>query len=85
MGTITKAFVLKVIKRGFSLAVGIGLARLGVFLKNFEKETIFMNLCNVNSKVPDLNWGGGHFNFICTGGVWPQDRKILRLFAIEID
>ena len=20
--------------------------------------------------------GGGHFNFVCTGGVWPQDRKI---------
>ena len=34
--------------------VGIGLARLGVVLKGFEKETILMNLCNVNGKVPDL-------------------------------
>ena len=30
------------------------LARLGVFLKKFEKETVLMNLCNVNGKVPDL-------------------------------
>ena len=42
------------IKRGFSSAVGSGLARLGVFLKSFEKELILMNLCNVNGKVPDL-------------------------------
>ena len=42
------------IKRGFSSAVGTGLARLGVFLKYFEKETILMNLCNVNSKLSNL-------------------------------
>ena len=48
------SLVLKVIKRGFSPAVGIGLARLGTFLKKFEKKTILMNFCNVNGKVPDL-------------------------------
>ena len=48
-------FVLKVIKRGFSSAVGSGLARLAAFLKSFEKESILMNLCDVNGKVPDLN------------------------------
>ena len=42
------------IKRGFLSAVGSGLARLGVFLNSFEKESILMNLCNVNGKVPDL-------------------------------
>ena len=46
------------IKRGFSSAVGNGftpgLARLGVFLKSFEKESTLMNLSDVNGKVPDL-------------------------------
>ena len=42
------------IKRRFLLKVGIGLACLGVFLKNFEKETILMNLGNINGKVPAL-------------------------------
>ena len=42
------------IKREFSPAVGSGLARLGVFLKGFEKESTLMNLCNANGKVPDL-------------------------------
>ena len=45
---------MKVIKRGFSPAVETDLAHLGVFLKNFGKETALMNLCNVNGKVPDL-------------------------------
>ena len=52
MGTITGVFVLEVIKRGFSPAVGTDLAHLSVFLKNFGKETDLMNLCN--GKVPDL-------------------------------
>ena len=34
--------------------VETGLARLGVFVKSFEKESIVMNLCNVSGKVPDL-------------------------------
>ena len=35
--------------------VGIGLARVGVFLKILRKKQLVMNLCNVNSKpVPDL-------------------------------
>ena len=55
---MTYVFVLKVIKRGFSSAVGNGLtpglALLGVFLKSFEKESTLMNLCDVNGKVPDL-------------------------------
>ena len=46
------------IKRGFSSAVGSGLApglaRLGVFLKSFEKELTLMNLWDVNGKVCDL-------------------------------
>ena len=52
IGTITSIFVLKVIKRGFSPAVGTDLAHLAVFLKNFGKETDLMNLCNVHGKVP---------------------------------
>ena len=51
---MTEVFVLKVIKKGFSSVVESGLAHLGVFLKGFEKESIVMNLCNVNGKVPDL-------------------------------
>ena len=51
---MTEVFVLKGIKRGFSSAIESGLARLGVFLKSFERESIVMNLCNVNSKVHDL-------------------------------
>ena len=42
------------IKRGFPSAVESGLAPLGVFLKSCDKESILMNLCNVNGKVPDL-------------------------------
>ena len=34
------------IKRGFSPAVRFGLACLHVFVTNFKKETISMNLCN---------------------------------------
>ena len=34
--------------------IGNGLACLGVLLKSFEKESILMNLCNVNGKIPDL-------------------------------
>ena len=51
---MTHVFVLKVVKRGFSPAIGSGLASLGVLLNSFEKESILMNLCNVNSKIPDL-------------------------------
>ena len=51
---MTEVFVLKVIKRGFSPAIESGLARLGVFLNSFERESIVMNLCKVNGKVPDL-------------------------------
>ena len=39
------------LKRGFSPRVRTGLAHLGVFLNNFEKETTLMNLCNVKGKV----------------------------------
>ena len=48
-------------KRGFLPAVGIGLARLDVFLKKFEKETILMNLCNLTAKylISLLPTGGG--------------------------
>ena len=52
MGTITSVFVLKVIKRGFSPAVGTDFGHLGVFLKNVGKEPALMSLCKVNSKVP---------------------------------
>ena len=55
IGTITRIFVFRVIiKRGFSPVVGTDLAHLGVFLKNFGKETDLINLCNVNGNVPDL-------------------------------
>ena len=37
VGTMYLSLALKVIKRGFSPAVGIGLARLGIFLKKLEK------------------------------------------------
>ena len=37
VGTMYLSLVLKVIKSGFSPAVGIRLARLGIFLKKFEK------------------------------------------------
>ena len=53
---MTLVFVLKVVKRGFSpsIAIGTGLARLGIILKSFEKESVLMNLCKVNRKIPDL-------------------------------
>ena len=59
VGTMTQVFVLKVIKRGFSSAVGSGLApglaRLGVFLESLRKnQRSLMNLFDVNGKVPDL-------------------------------
>ena len=54
VGTMAEVFVLKVIKKGVFICDRKWFARLGVFLKSFEKESIVMNLCNVNGKVPDL-------------------------------
>ena len=51
---MTLVFLLKVVKKGFSPTIGSGLARQGVILKSFEKESILMNLCKVNRKIPDL-------------------------------
>ena len=53
-GNHDSSFVLKVVKRGFSLTIRSGLACLGVLLNSFEKESILMNLFNVNSNIPDL-------------------------------